>query len=106
VVSFTPRPLYPWGKSAGTHKIGSWVGPRTGLDDVKKRKLLTLLGLELRPLRRLSHSQSHCLYGSYYAWVCLKIDGVCLDAVIFKVQNLGSGIFYNAFTIVIVNYVR
>jgi hypothetical protein len=34
------------------------VGPRTGLDDMKKRKLLTLPGLELRPLRRSAHSQS------------------------------------------------
>jgi hypothetical protein len=25
------------------------VGPRAGLDDVEKRKLLTLLGLEFRP---------------------------------------------------------
>jgi hypothetical protein len=25
-----------------THWIGGWVGPRTGLDDVKKRTFLTL----------------------------------------------------------------
>jgi hypothetical protein len=30
------------------------VGPRAGLDDVEKRKFLTLLGLELRPLASLS----------------------------------------------------
>jgi hypothetical protein len=34
----------------GTHWIGGWVDPRTGLDDVEKRKFLTLPGLELRPL--------------------------------------------------------
>jgi hypothetical protein len=28
VFSFTPLPLYPWGKSPGTHWIGGWVGPR------------------------------------------------------------------------------
>jgi hypothetical protein len=30
--------------------IGGWVGSRTGLDDVEKRKFLTLPELELRPL--------------------------------------------------------
>jgi hypothetical protein len=40
---FTP------GKRAApsTHWIGGWVDPRAGLDDMEKRKLLTLLGLEL-----------------------------------------------------------
>jgi hypothetical protein len=31
VVSTTPRPIYPRERS-GTHFVGSWVGPRTGLD--------------------------------------------------------------------------
>jgi hypothetical protein len=31
----------------GTHWIGGWVGPRAGLDDLEKRKFLTLPGLEL-----------------------------------------------------------
>jgi hypothetical protein len=39
---FTPR-----GKSPGTHWIGGWVDHRAGLDDVEKRKFLTLPGLEL-----------------------------------------------------------
>jgi hypothetical protein len=34
------------------------VGPTAGLDDVEKRKFLTLLGLELRPLGRPARSQS------------------------------------------------
>jgi hypothetical protein len=34
------------------------VGPRTGLDNVEKRKFLTLPGLELRPLGRSARSQS------------------------------------------------
>jgi hypothetical protein len=33
----------------GTHWIGGLVGPRTGLDDVQKRKFSTLRGLEFRP---------------------------------------------------------
>jgi hypothetical protein len=34
------------------------VGPRVGLEDVEKRKFLTLPGLELRPLGRPARSQS------------------------------------------------
>jgi hypothetical protein len=45
-------------RTPGTHWIGGWVGPRAGLDDVEKRKFLTLPGLELRPLRRPARSQS------------------------------------------------
>jgi hypothetical protein len=33
-------------RARSTHCIGGWVGPRAGLDDVEKRKFLTLLGLE------------------------------------------------------------
>jgi hypothetical protein len=33
------------------------VGPKTGLDDLEKRKFLTLPGLELRPLGRPACSQ-------------------------------------------------
>jgi hypothetical protein len=50
MVSFTPPPLYPEEIGPGTHWIGGFVGPRDGLDDVKKRKFSTLSGLELRPL--------------------------------------------------------
>jgi hypothetical protein len=34
------------------------VGPRAGLDDMEKRKFLTLPGLELRPLGSPARSQS------------------------------------------------
>jgi hypothetical protein len=44
----------------GTHWIGGWVGPRTGLDAVEKRKILPLQGLELRPLGRPAYSPSLC----------------------------------------------
>jgi hypothetical protein len=53
VTRFTPGE-----KAPGTHRIGVWVGPRTGLDDLEKRKFLTLPGLELRPLDRPAGSQS------------------------------------------------
>jgi hypothetical protein len=44
-VRFTPGERAP-----GTHWIGGWLDPRAGLDDMEKRKFLTLQGLELRPL--------------------------------------------------------
>jgi hypothetical protein len=34
------------------------VDPTAGLDDLEKRKFLTLPGLELRPLGRIAHNQS------------------------------------------------
>jgi hypothetical protein len=53
-----PGRFTPGERASGTHWIGGWVDPRAGLDDVKKRKLLTLTGLELRPLGRPARSQS------------------------------------------------
>jgi hypothetical protein len=58
VVSFTPLPLYPEERAPGTHWIRGWVDPTAGLDDVEKRKFLTLPGLERRPLCRPARSQS------------------------------------------------
>jgi hypothetical protein len=55
-----------------TRWIGGWLNPRSGLDDVKKRKFLTLLGPELRPLGCPARSQSLyrlCYFGSYYLYV-------------------------------------
>jgi hypothetical protein len=68
---FTPRE-----KAPGTHWIGGWVGPRAGLDDLEKRKFLTLPGLELRPLSRPARSQSLyqlCYPGSKEIYVSIKI---------------------------------
>jgi hypothetical protein len=50
---FTPRKRTP-----GTYCRGGWVEPRTRLDDVEKRKFVTLPELELRLLGRPAHSQS------------------------------------------------
>jgi hypothetical protein len=52
-----PGRFNPWERAPGTHWIG-WVDARAGLDDVEKRKLLTLPGLELRSLGRPARSQS------------------------------------------------
>jgi hypothetical protein len=52
----------PWGKIPGTHWIEVWLDPRAGLDDVKERTFLTLLGLELRPLGRPARSRRYTNY--------------------------------------------
>jgi hypothetical protein len=48
----------PGERSPGTHWIGGWVDPRADLDDVEKRKFLTLQEIELRPLSRPVRNQS------------------------------------------------
>jgi hypothetical protein len=50
---FTSRERAP-----GTHWKGGWVVARAGLEDVDKRKFLTLQGFEIRPLGRPARSQS------------------------------------------------
>jgi hypothetical protein len=37
-------------RAPGNHCKGGWVGHRAGLDAVGKRKILSIPGLELRPL--------------------------------------------------------
>jgi hypothetical protein len=56
---FTPRGKSP--PSALDRRLG---GPRAGLDDIEKRKFLTLPGLELRPLGR--HARGQSLYRLRY----------------------------------------
>jgi hypothetical protein len=46
----------PGERAPGTHWIGCWVDPRAGLDNVEKRKILTLPKLELLPLNRPARS--------------------------------------------------
>jgi hypothetical protein len=53
-----PGRFTPGERAPNTQWIGGWLGPRAGLDDVDKRKFLTLPGLELRPLGRPARSQS------------------------------------------------
>jgi hypothetical protein len=42
MVSFTPRPLYPWGKGPRTCLVGGSVGTTEGVDAVEKRKIFYL----------------------------------------------------------------
>jgi hypothetical protein len=58
VESFTPRTLYPRGKSPWYPLERRLGGPRAGLDNLEKRKFFTLTGLELQPLGRPARNQS------------------------------------------------
>jgi hypothetical protein len=78
----TSRPgrFNPGERAPGTHWIGHWVDPRSGLDDLEKRKFLTLPGLELRPLSRPARScslyrlQIMCVYMCVHALTEHKRD--------------------------------
>jgi hypothetical protein len=50
--------ITPTERVSGTHLTRGWVGPRTGLDEAEKNKILPLQGLETRPLGRPVRSQS------------------------------------------------
>jgi hypothetical protein len=80
VVSFTPRPLYPWRRTPSIHWPGGWVSSWPSLDD-KKSKISPPLGLALRPLGRPARSQSlYRLYVYTYTdnyrcviWCCISV---------------------------------
>jgi hypothetical protein len=75
MVTITPRPLYPRGKSPpGTHWIAGCMGPRNGMDDVEKRKFMTLQRLEPRSLRRPARSQSLYRLRLYSKYMKAKVD--------------------------------
>jgi hypothetical protein len=40
----------PGERAPGTYWKGGWLGPKTGLHNVERRKMLVLPGLEFRPL--------------------------------------------------------
>jgi hypothetical protein len=62
-----PDCFTPGERALGTHWIGDWVDPKVGLDDVEKKKFLTLPGPELRLLGRAACNQSQyrLRYNSY-----------------------------------------
>jgi hypothetical protein len=53
-----PGRFIPGERAPDSRWRGGWVDSRAGLDDLEKRKFLTLPGLELRTLGRLARSQS------------------------------------------------
>jgi hypothetical protein len=89
VVSFTPWPLFTVERDPGTNFIGGWVGPRTCLDDVEKRKFLTLLELEHRPLGRPAPSQP--LYRLSYPGSQEQDGGTVKSSLIAEVRFLENG---------------
>jgi hypothetical protein len=53
--------LYTPARVPGTHWVGGWVGPRTGLEAAEKTKFLTLPGLELRlAVQPVASRYIHC----------------------------------------------
>jgi hypothetical protein len=50
--SSRPGRFTPGERAPCIHSIESWVGPRAGLEDVKKEKFLILQRFELRPFDR------------------------------------------------------
>jgi hypothetical protein len=53
-----PCRFIPRESASGTQWTEGWVGLRTGLDDVERRKILPLPGLEFRNLGRPTRNQS------------------------------------------------
>jgi hypothetical protein len=66
--------LSPGKEPLDTFSTGGWVGLRTCLDDVERRKILSLQGLELRPLRRPTRTKS--LYRLHYPGSRIKYGTV------------------------------
>jgi hypothetical protein len=50
-------PSHPGPLTPGSHWIGGWMGPRTGLEDMENRKFLPLRELELQCLGRPARTQ-------------------------------------------------
>jgi hypothetical protein len=50
-----PSHVNPGERAPSTHLIGGWVGRRADLDDVERRKFLTLLELEIHHCRPAPH---------------------------------------------------
>jgi hypothetical protein len=53
-----PSSFTPGERTPGTHCLGGLVDPKTGLDDVERRKIVPSPEFEFRPLGRLAPSQS------------------------------------------------
>jgi hypothetical protein len=78
-----------WGRSP-LYPLDRFCGPRIGLNDVEKRKFLTLLGLELQPLCHPARSQSlyrlRYLYRKIYLNNILKIGYLIENTLQKKVK--------------------
>jgi hypothetical protein len=109
-----------WERAPGTHWIGRWMGPRNSLDDVEKRKFLTLPGLELRSFSSPARSQS--LYRLRYngpvsevpvsnialrnscnisSWCSSTSTGKCRDHLLNTPKSLPTASFSSLLTIIL-----
>jgi len=50
IVSFTPQPLYSWGKAHGIHWSRVWVGPRGGVNALAKKQFPAPAGNVVQPV--------------------------------------------------------
>jgi hypothetical protein len=94
---FTPEERDP-----GTNWIEGWVGPRAGMDNMEKRKFLTLPVLELRLLGRSARSQS--LYRLSYSGSHIR----CIEPYIKKkhYKVFIEANFNHSFTKRLAEYIR
>jgi hypothetical protein len=99
LVSFTPLPLYPQGKSPRYPLNRSLDGPQSRSGRCGEEKILTLPGLELRPFGRPARRQSLCrlrrilveMYKKYHLWY-LDTDGSIILKCILQKQV--GGLFF------------
>jgi hypothetical protein len=79
-------------RTPGTHWIGGWVDPRAGLDNVEKRKFLTLPGLELRLLSLPARSESlyRLRYQSVGMFIFPNVIPCCRSCGLFAFKDYGE----------------
>jgi hypothetical protein len=83
-----PGRFIPRERAPGTHWIGGWVDTRAGLENLEKRKFLTLPGLEFLPLGRPASSQSlyrlsyHLNYTASNGGVTDEVEGISKEAIL------------------------
>jgi hypothetical protein len=93
VVSFTPRPLYPQGRTPSTYWIGSWVGPRAVRDAAVKRKIPSL--------RRESNPRTPTVQSvvqSYTDWAITALHRFTDISYISKFNSCDAFTFLNTLT--------
>jgi hypothetical protein len=103
-----PCRFIPGERAPRTNLIGGWVGPGTGLNDMKKRIILPLPGLESRPLCRPVGSQSlyRPRYPGFFSPMFIQINSIHIHPIPFRsililfVLRLGfpSGLYLSGFS--------
>jgi hypothetical protein len=95
-MSFMPQVLYPQGKSPW-YPLDRRLGePTAGLDNVEKKKFLSLSGLDLRPL---SHQPIASCYTDYAI-----LAPICISFTYFERQSLAPIQNYTEFEVLPSDY--